>query len=247
MKMPSRAMVLSAGLGKRMRPITLEIPKPLVVVGGQTLLDHALDRLADAGVAQAVVNAHWLAPKIVAHLDQRTRRGKGPPTVLSLEDELLETGGGIARALPLLGTDPFFAVNSDILWLDGPVPALTRLARAWDPDRMDVLLLLAPTVWTVGYDGDGDFHMDPDGRLTWKAEQDLAPFVYAGVQIAKPELWHDTPAGAFSNTLIWRRAAAAGRLFGLRHDGPWYHVGTPDAIAAVDAEVRQPAVHWVEP
>ncbi|WP_119679794.1 nucleotidyltransferase family protein [Indioceanicola profundi] len=247
MTKPTRAMVLAAGLGQRMRPITDRIPKPLVKVGGQSMLDHALDRLEAAGVEQAVVNTHWLADQILTHLDRRAQAGRGPVTLISPEPELLETAGGIKRALPLLGDQPFFAVNSDILWLDGPTPALERLTRNWDPERMDVLLLLAATVWTVGYDGSGDFHMDPAGRLSWRTERQLAPFVYAGVQIAKPELFRDLPDGPLSNKAVWQKASEEGRLFGLRHDGPWYHVGTPEAIPQVDAQIRQPAVRWVEP
>ncbi|MFM2043592.1 MAG: hypothetical protein RLY86_2168 [Pseudomonadota bacterium] len=247
MQMPTRAMVLAAGLGLRMRPLTEHTPKPLIRVGGQSMLDHALDRLADAGVERAVVNTHWLPDQVAARLAARSAEGRGPETVESHEPVLLETAGGIRHALPLLGEEPIFTVNADIVWLDGPVPALTRLARAWDPDRMDALLLLAATVWSVGYDGDGDFHMDPAGRLTWRSSRQLAPFVFAGVQIVKPGLFRDIPDGPQSSRIIWKRAEAAGRLYGLRHDGPWYHVGTPDAVAPVDDQLRQPAVRWVEP
>lgn len=247
MTKPTRAMVLAAGLGQRMRPVTDTIPKPLIEVGGRSMLDHALDRLADARVETVVVNTHWLADRIEAHLQARSAAGLLPRTVISHEPVLLETGGGIKKALPLLGPDPIYTVNSDILWLDGPTPALARLARAWDPDRMDALLLLAPTVWSVGYDGKGDFHMDPAGALTWRQEQQLAPFVFAGVQIIKPELFADLPDGPQSTRVIWERVQERGRLFGLRHDGPWYHVGTPDAIPLVDAQLRKPAVRWVEP
>lgn len=238
------AMVLAAGLGTRMRPLTLDRPKPLIEVGGRTLLDHALDRLDAAGVTDAVVNAHYLGPMIADHLAGRRR---GPRTVVSHEDKLLETGGGVKHALPLLGPDPFFVVNADIVWLDGPLPTLARMERQWDPARMDALLLLMPTVWAVGYDGPGDFLLEPDGRASFREPGSLAPFVYAGVQIVRPESFADTPDGPFSNTLVWRRAAAAGRLYGVRHDGPWYHVGTPDAVAEVDAHIRKPAVRWAEP
>jgi MurNAc alpha-1-phosphate uridylyltransferase len=233
---PYRAMVLAAGLGLRMRPLTLTRPKPLIEVGGQSMLDHALDRLAAAGVEQAVVNAHHLAAQIEAHLQARK---KAPVTVLSIEDDLLETGGGIRKALPLLGGEPFVVVNADILWLDGPTPALTRLFEAWQPKRMDALLLLMPTVAAVGYDGKGDFRMDPYGVLKRRAPDDVAPFVFAGVHIVKPELFADTPEGAFSNNLIWNRAEAAGRLYGLRHDGAWYHVGTPEAVADANLQISQ--------
>lgn len=244
---PTHAMVLAAGLGLRMRPITDRIPKPLVQVGGRSLLDHALDRLQGAGVDRAVVNTHWLPDQITARLDARRAEGSGPATIVSHEPELLETGGGIRKALPLLGTDPIYTVNADILWLDGPVPALLRLARAWDAERMDALLLLAPTVWSIGYEGRGDFTMDPAGRLGWRDERQLAPFVFAGVQIVKPELFRDLPDGPVSTRIVWQRAEEQGRLYGLRHDGPWYHVGTPDAIAAAEADMLQPTARWVEP
>lgn len=241
---PRRAMVLAAGLGLRMRPLTLTRPKPLVQVGGQTLLDHALDRLASAGVEDAVVNAHWLADQVEAHLAARTR---APRTHLSREETLLETAGGIRKALPLLGDAPFYVVNSDVLWLDGPVPALTRLARRWDPAEMDFLLLLMPTVWAVGYEGRGDYHMDPAGRLRYRGGDGIAPFVAAGVMIARPDAYRDLPEGRLGNAALWHAAEASGRLYGLRHDGPWFHVGTPDSLAEVDAQVRQPRVRWAEP
>ena len=231
----SRAMVLAAGLGLRMRPLTLTRPKPLIEVGGRSMLDHALDRLATAGIGEAVVNAHHLAEQIEAHL--QARQG-APRTRLSLETELLETGGGVKKALAMLGSHPFFVINADILWLDGPTPALQRLKDAWDPARMDALLLLTPTVSAVGYDGRGDFHMDPYGRLARRSADDVAPFVFSGVHITKPELFADTPDGAFSNNLIWNRAEAAGRLYGLRHDGAWFHVGTPEAIGDANERIR---------
>lgn len=244
-EMPKRAMVLAAGLGTRMRPITLTVPKPLITVGGQPMLDHVLDRLAQAGVEEAVVNTHWLAGKIDAHLSART--APAPRITRSHEEEVLETGGGIRHALPLLGDAPFFTINADIVWLDGPVPALKRLAQAWDPAKMDCLLLVTPTASAIGYDGRGDFHMDPDGLLSSRVEGEVSPFVMAGVAIMKPELFHDRPAGAFSQSLIWREAEAAGRLYGLRHDGNWYHVGTPDAVPLVDAHLRDPAGREVVP
>lgn len=243
--MPKRAMVLAAGLGMRMRPITLTTPKPLVAVGGKPMLDHALDRLADAGVAEAVVNAHWLADKIADHL--AARRQPAPRITLSREADVLETGGGVRHALPLLGDAPFFTINADIVWLDGPVPALRRLAQAWDPDKMDCLLLVTPTATAVGYHGRGDYHMDPDGVLTSRVEGEVSPFVMAGIAIMKPDLFADRPDGAFSQSLIWREAEAAGRLYGVRHDGNWYHVGTPDAVPLVDAHLREPLGREVVP
>ena len=244
-EMPKRAMVLAAGLGMRMRPITLTVPKPLIAVGGQPMLDHVLDRLARAGVEEAVVNTHWLAGKIDAHL--AARKAPAPRITCSHEEEVLETGGGIRQALPLLGDAPFFTINADIVWLDGPVPALKRLAQAWDPAKMDCLLLVTSTATAIGYDGRGDFHMDPDGLLSSRMEGEVSPFVMAGVAIMKPELFHNRPAGAFSQSVIWREAEEAGRLYGLRHDGNWYHVGTPDAVPLVDAHLRDPAGREVVP
>ncbi|MBB3262773.1 MurNAc alpha-1-phosphate uridylyltransferase [Azospirillum sp. OGB3] len=228
---PQKAMVMAAGLGLRMRPLTLERPKPLIPVMGKPMLDHALDRLEEAGVASAVVNSHYKGDMIAAHLAGRTV----PAITLSPEDTLLETGGGVKKALPLLGIDPVYVVNADILWLDGPSPTLARLARHWNPDEMDALLLLMATTKAVGYEGRGDYHMDPLGRLTRRGEQEIAPFVYAGVQIVKPELFgQDTPDGAFSTNRVWDRAQEAGRLFGLAHDGLWFHIGTPDALAETE-------------
>ena len=225
------AMVLAAGLGKRMRPVTDAMPKPLVAVGGRTLLDHALDRLAAAGTDTAVVNVHYLADLIEAHVRGRKRPG------IVISDErgaLLETGGGVKRALPLLGRGPFILLNSDSLWIEGPQANLARLAQSWDASKMDILLLVAAAAASLGYEGLGDFVMHPDGRLERRGEGEMAPFVYAGVAILKPQLFADTPDGAFSLNLLFDRAIAAGRLYGLRLDGQWLHVGTPDAIAAAE-------------
>lgn len=234
---PRRAMVLAAGLGLRMRPLTETVPKPLIEVAGETMLDRALDRLAEIGVERAVVNTHWLPDRIEAHLAGRTR----PAIELSREDELLDTGGGIARALPRLGAEPFYAVNADIVWRDGSIPALERLARGWDGAEMDALLLLNPTVRSSGYAGSGDFTMDPLGRISRRPERLVAPFVYTGVQIVSPALFAGAPDGAFSINPLWDRAMEAGRLFGIAHDGEWYHVGTPDALAAAEAEILEGA------
>lgn len=229
---PRRAMVLAAGLGLRMRPLTLNTPKPLIPVMGRTLLDRALDHLERANVEAAVVNTHYKGEMIAAHLAERTTP---PSIILSPEETALETGGGIKRALPHLGADPFLAVNADILWLDGPVPAIQRMADHWDPETMDALLLLMSTTRAVGYEGLGDFQMDPEGALTRREESRVAPFVYAGVQIVKPELFGDSPDGAFSMNVLWDRAMAAGRLRGIAHDGLWYHVGTPAALQETEA------------
>lgn len=238
LKPVSRAMVLAAGLGSRMRPITDHTPKPLVAVGGRTMLDHALDRLAESGVEEAVVNVHHLADLVEAHVATRAR----PRIVVSDErDALLETGGGVKRALPLLGADPFFVMNSDSLWLEGPRSNLAAMAAAWDAQAMDMLLLVAASAGSLGYDGRGDFTMDARGRLARRSERALSPFVYAGVAIVKPELFADTPEGAFSLNLLFDRAIAAGRLFGLRLDGQWLHVGTPDAVEEADSRIAQSA------
>ncbi len=231
---PKCAMVLAAGLGTRMRPFNGRIPKPLVAVGGKALIDHVLDRLAEGGVERAVVNVHHLADQIESHLAHRRR----PQIVLSNErDELLGTGGGVVKALPELGGGPFFHVNSDTIWIDGVKPNLRRLADAFDPARMDALLLLATTTSSIGYSGRGDFAMAPDGRLTRRGEREVVPFVYAGAAILTPAFFADAPTGAFSMSPLFDQAAEAGRLCGLRLEGLWMHVGTPDAIKAAEAAI----------
>ena len=227
-----RAMVLAAGLGKRMRPITDTLPKPLVAIGGKTMLDHALDRLGEAGVEQAVVNVHHLAEKIEAHLEARE---KPAITISDERAELLETGGGVKKALPLLGSAPFFHVNSDSLWREAGSSAFAAMREAWRPEAMDLLLLLAKRETSIGFDGAGDFFRDEQGRLTRRGTATSAPYVYAGVAILKPELFADTPDDAFSLNLLFDRAIAADRLFGLVLDGQWLHVGTPEAIAPAEA------------
>jgi MurNAc alpha-1-phosphate uridylyltransferase len=223
------AMVLAAGLGKRMRPITDTLPKPLVPVGGRVLIDHALDRAAEADIERAIVNVHYLADLVEAHVRPRRR----PTIVISDErEQLLETGGGIRKALPLLGSDPFLVLNSDSLWIDGGAPNLLRMQAAWDPGRMDILLLVAEAAKSLGYQGRGDFSMEGDGQLQRRGERASVPFVYAGIAILKPQLFDDTPQGAFSLNLVFDRAIVAGRLYGMPLDGQWLHVGTPDAIAA---------------
>ena len=229
---PKRAIVLAAGLGTRMRPYNGHIPKPLVALGGKSLIDYGLDRLADVGVERAVVNVHHLADALEQHLAPRTR----PQIVISDErGALLGTGGGIAKALPELGNAPFFLVNSDTVWLDGVKPNFGRLAAAFDPAAMDALLLLAPAADSIGYAGRGDFAMLRDGRLRRRGENDVAPFVYAGAAMLSPALFADAPSGAFSLTLLFDRAGSNGRLFGLRLEGVWMHVGTPEAVAAAEA------------
>ncbi len=228
-------MVLAAGLGTRMHPLTDKMPKPMVAVAGKPLIDHVLDRLAQTGVERAVVNVHYLADQLIKHLASRTR----PKIVISDERGLLlGTGGGVKKALPELGDGPFFHINSDTIWIDGVKPNLARLADAFDPSTMDGLLLLAPTAGSVGYAGRGDFAMAPDGRLRQRAEQEIAPFVYAGAAILSPALFAGAPAGEFSLTTLFDHAAGAGRLHGVRLEGLWMHVGTPDAVAAAEAAIR---------
>jgi MurNAc alpha-1-phosphate uridylyltransferase len=233
-RVPHTAMVLAAGLGKRMRPITDRLPKPLVRIGGATLLDHALDRLAAIGVEHAVVNIHYLGEQIVAALAAR----KAPRITISDETgQLLETGGGVKKALPLIGADPFFVFNSDSHWIEHGEPALAAMTRAWAPERMDVLLLLADMATCLGMEGRGDFHGDAAGRLTRRTGDETAAFAYAGVAIWKPELFADTPEGAWSLNLLFDRAASRGRLFGHCLDGIWLHIGTPAALAEAEAAI----------
>lgn len=239
-----QAVVLAAGLGLRMRPLTLDRPKPLIEVAGRTMLDRALDRLVDAGVGTAAVNSHYFGEMVGAHLARRAR----PRIRLSPEETLLDTGGGTRRALGLLDpAEPAFVVNGDTIWLDGPTPALVRMARMWDPARMDALLLVMPTTRAIGFPDRGDYHLDPAGRLVRRRERETAAFVFASVQVVTPALYHDTPAGAFSNNLVWDRAQAAGRLYGLVHDGALFHVGTPDALAEVETLIRGAPTRWPAP
>jgi MurNAc alpha-1-phosphate uridylyltransferase len=231
---PQTAMVLAAGFGQRMRPLTDTMPKPLVKVAGKALLDHVLDRLADAGVARAVVNVHYLAEQIERHVAARA----APRVTISDErGVLLDTGGGVVKALPLLGDAPFFHINSDTIWIDGVTPNLTRLAESFDPATMDALLLLAPGAGSIGYSGRGDFLMASDGRLRARPERDIAPFVYAGAAILSPRLFDGAPQSAFSLTRLFVRAIEAGRLHGLRLEGLWMHVGTPEAIAEAEQAI----------
>ena len=228
---PSKAMVLAAGLGQRMRPLTDHIPKPLVRVAGRALLDHVLDKLAAVGVTEAVVNVHYLPDQIIDHVASRAR----PRVIISDErDQVLGTGGGIVKALPLLGAEPFFHVNSDTMWIDGVRSNLTRLAETFDPERMDILLLMAPTASSIGYGGRGDYAMLPDGALRKRREHQVVPFVYAGAAILSPSIFAGAPEGAFSLTKMFDEANEQERLFGLRLDGVWMHVGTPDAIQAAE-------------
>ena len=228
---PTKAMVLAAGLGVRMRPLTDKMPKPLVPVAGQPLLDHVLDKLAGAGVTEAVVNVHYLPDQIIEH----TRSRKQPRVIISDErDKVLGTGGAVVKALPHLGNAPFFHVNADTLWIDGVRSNLSRLAEVFDPARMDILLLMAPTTSSIGYSGRGDYSMLPGGALRKRRELQVVPFVYAGAAIMSPSLFADAPKGEFSLTELFDRANEQERLFGLRLDGVWMHVGTPDAVQAAE-------------
>jgi MurNAc alpha-1-phosphate uridylyltransferase len=228
---PTRAMVLAAGLGVRMRPLTDRMPKPLVPVAGSPLLDHVLDKLADAGVSEAIVNVHYLPDQIIDHVARRSH----PKVIISDErDIVLGTGGGVVKALPLLGDAPFYHLNADTMWIDGVRPNLARLAEAFDPARMDILLLMAPTASSIGYSGSGDYAMTPDGALRKRKEHQVVPFVYAGVAILSPSVFADAPKGEFSLTRMFDRANEQERLFGLRMDGVWMHVGTPDAVRAAE-------------
>ena len=228
---PKNAMVLAAGLGTRMRPLSDSVPKPLVELGGKALIDRVLERLTHAGVERVVVNTHYLAPKVEAHLAGR----KNPEIVISPEhDLLLDTGGGVKNALPLLGNDPFYIHNSDSVWVEGASDALRRMAEVWDPAAMDTLLLVAPTAYAIGYQGGGDFALASDGMLRRRKENEVVPFVFTGVSIGRAAMFEDSPEGPFSLNMLWDRSLAAGRLRGVRLEGIWMHVGTPQALE--DAE-----------
>jgi N-acetyl-alpha-D-muramate 1-phosphate uridylyltransferase len=235
---PKRAMVLAAGMGKRMRPVTVTTPKPLVEVAGRSLIDRALDRLERAGVERVVVNVHYLAELIRVHVGRR-----GQPAVIISDEtaKLLDTGGGIAKALPHLGDEPFYLLNSDSFWIEGARPNLEWLSNAWRDDDMDALLLVASTVRAVGYQGRGDFRMDPAGRLVRRPEREVAPFAYAGAAILHPRLFAGRAAEPFSLNLLFDQALDSGRLFGVRMDGLWLHVGTPEAIAEAELSIADSA------
>ncbi len=230
---PKTAMVMAAGLGKRMRPLTATRPKPLVEVAGAALIDHVLARLAAAGVERAVVNVHYLADALEAHL---RRHSRGLDITISDErTKLLETGGGLIKALPLIDSDPFIQVNSDNYWVDGPVDALTLLAQRWDDDAMDALLLLVPLARANCHGGKGDFHMDAAGRIARRRVGRIAPFVWTGVQMLSKRLISEPPTDVFSTNVFWDRAIAAGRCYGVVHQGLWFDVGSPPAIAKTEA------------
>ncbi|WP_236552433.1 nucleotidyltransferase family protein [Belnapia sp. F-4-1] len=229
----THGMVLAAGLGLRMRPLTEITAKPLLTLQGRSLLDRALDRLESASIEQAVVNAHWHADQVAAAVACR----ETPHIALQREEELLETGGGVTRALPLLGPGPFAVLNGDSVILDGPTPALARMAASFDPAQMDGLLLVVRTAQVDGEVGRGDFHLDPLGRIRRPHELELAPYIFSGVQILAPSLFEGAPAGRFSLNRLYDRAIEAGRLFALVHDGIWFHLSTPADLERAEASM----------
>jgi N-acetyl-alpha-D-muramate 1-phosphate uridylyltransferase len=234
---PESAMVLAAGLGRRMRPLTATRPKPLVEVAGRALLDRAFDVLRAGGVQQAVVNVHYMADRVEAHLAARSIG-----LAVSISDErqrLLETGGGIVKALPMIASDPFIAINSDNIWIDGPIGAVRLLAERWDADRMDALLLMVPLARANNHRGTGDFHMDPLGALSRRRPGRVAPFVFTGLQMLSKRLFAGEAVEPFSMNRLWDRAAAEGRLFGVGHQGLWFDVGTAAAVKETEALLGQ--------
>jgi MurNAc alpha-1-phosphate uridylyltransferase len=236
---PDTVMVFAAGLGTRMRPVTETVPKPLVKIAGRTMVDHMLDRFAEIGVKRAIVNVHYLADQLERHLASRTM----PEIIISDEREkLLDQGGGIKKVLPLIGDKPFFICNTDAIWLEGARSNLARLRERWDPDQMDVLLLVAASATSIGVDWPGDFFMDGEGRLTRRGERAVAPFVYAGIGILKPQPFAQVKEDVFRLAPFFFSAAEKGRLFGQRLDGQWLHVGSPAAIKAAERAIQRSAV-----
>ena len=236
-----KAMVLAAGLGVRLRPLTETRPKPLLEVDGRPLIDHVLDRMQAGGVRSVAVNDFYLADQLESHLARR----QNPAITVVREPELLGIGGGLANALPLLGPDCFLAANADTLWLDGPVPVFQRLAQTWDDHTMDALLLMVPTAKTVGEEGLGDFFLDPAGRAYTRDHGLVAPYYYAGLQVIHPRLFHGAPAGRFHMTRLWDQALEAGRLWGMVHDGPWFHVNTAEALAIAREMMMEQNLRWL--
>ena len=235
-EVPRTAMIMAAGLGKRMRPLTATRPKPLIEVNGKALLDHVLEKLRAAGVKRVVVNVHYLADSIEAHLGTRA---EGLEVFISDERGLLmETGGGMVKAAPLIDSDPFLALNSDNLWIDGPADTIRLLSSQWDGARMDALLLLVPQAKALGHKGLGDFHMDRSGRIRRRERSHVAPFVFTGIQIVSKRLLREAPDGPFSTNILWDRAIEEGRAFGAVHQGLWFDVGTPQSISFTEAALE---------
>ncbi|PHR16881.1 MAG: mannose-1-phosphate guanylyltransferase [Sphingopyxis sp.] len=231
------AMIMAAGLGQRMRPLTDNRPKPLVEVAGKAMIDHCFDKLAEAGIGKAVVNVHYLADMMEAHL-----AASSYPIQVKVSDEreqLLETGGGLVKAERLIGEENFFCINSDNLWTDGSTNSLHRLAQAWDEKRMDALLLLVPREVAHNYKGSGDFHLDDERRISRKRPGQQAPLIFSGIQLIAKRLLRDPPEGPFSTNIFWERAIGEGRLFGLVHEGEWFEVGSPEAIAPTEAALAR--------
>lgn len=236
---PKQAMLLAAGLATRMRPISETIPKALIEIEGRTVLDNCLDRLIEAGVEKIVINTHHLGDKIEAHVAARATAKQDPEIIYSREDILLETGGGIAKALPHFGDDPFLVINAKMLWSDGPTPMLERLAALWNDDKMDGLLLVHETVEAFGYQGRGDFLVDPLGHVVRRPEIEVAPYVFTGLQILHPRMFADIPEGAFSLNLLYDRAIEAERLFAMVHDGEWFLIETLEGLDRVRRYLTQ--------
>lgn len=227
------AMVMAAGLGTRMRPLTDNRPKPLVEVAGKAMIDHCFEKLVEAGIGKAVVNVHYCADMMEAHL-----AALAYPIDIRVSDEraqLLETGGGLVQAEPMIAEDIFFCINSDNLWTDGPTNSLHQLSELWNEERMDALLLLIPRETAHNYHGDGDFHLDGEKRISRKLPGQTAPLIYSGIQLISKRLLRDAPTGAFSTNIFWERAIGEGRLFGAVHEGQWFEVGSPQAIAPTEA------------
>ena len=234
-EVPATAMVMAAGLGKRMRPLTATRPKPLVELAGKPMIDQVFDRLRAAGVKKAVVNVHYLADAMEGHL----QKVEGLDIVVSDErDRLMETGGGLVKALPMIDSDPFLSLNSDNFWIDGPSDTLKLLARHWDAKKMDALLLLVPHARAFNHSGKGDFHMDRQGRLKRRGRSKIAPYVFTGIQMLSKKLISDTPEGPFSTNILWDRAIEAGRCCGVVHQGLWFDVGKPQSIRQTEAMLQ---------
>ncbi len=231
---PQRAMILAAGLGLRMRPITIDTPKPLIAVANKALIDWGLDRFAEAGVESVVVNIHHLGEMIEKHLRNR----RHPKIIFSPEDRLLETGGGLLKALPSLGNRPFFVANADMLWLNGTTNTLARMADAWNDNQMDILMLLNFTVDAHGYNGNGDYHLGPLGQVIRRQRREVSPYTFTGLQIIHPRLLDNAPDGPFSLRLLYDRAMEKGRLYGIVHDGEWFHVGSPQGLDEAEEYMR---------
>mgnify|MGYP005654579979 FL=1 len=229
-----RAMVLAAGLGERMRPLTDNTPKPLLKLQGHSLIDYALDRLQDAGIETVVVNTFYLADQMDEHLSKRSH----PEILISREEERLETGGGVLNALPLLGDEPFFVINGDAFWLNGPTDALGRMHTLWDERHMDALLMMHATVDAYGFTGRGDFLLEPDGELSRRPEGEVCPYMFAGIQILHPRLFKSMPEGVFSLNRMYDLAIENGTLYGMIHDGEWFHIGTQEGLEETDAFMK---------